>query len=158
MARQLWFLRHGEAVPHGTCPDADRRLTARGEEQATVAGRALAALGCDFVHAFTSPRVRARDTARLAAGPLEVEPVEHAALASGFTRADALELVLAIGGSERLLVVGHEPDFSQVIHDLTGARVDFKKGGVACVRMEPTSGGELIVLLRPRELAGIAGA
>ncbi len=158
MARQLWFLRHGEAVPHGTCADADRPLTARGEEQAALAGRALATLGCTFAHVFASPKVRARDTAQLAAAPLGVEVVEHAALASGFARADALELVHAISGGERLLVVGHEPDFSQVIHDLTGARIDFKKGGVAGVRMEQTSGGELIVLLRPREHAAVAGA
>ena len=57
-----------------------------------------------------------------------------------------------------MLVVGHEPDFSQVVHDLTGARIDFKKGGVAGVRLDGTR-GELIVLLRPRELERIcAGA
>lgn len=158
MARQLWFLRHGEAEPHGTRPDAERRLTARGEEQGVLAGQALAALGCSFAHAFTSPKVRSGDTARLAAPPLGVEPVVHPPLASGFSRDDALELVLAVSADERLLVVGHEPDFSQVIHDLTGARVDLKKGGVAGVRMEGTRGGELIVLLRPRELAAVAGA
>jgi phosphohistidine phosphatase len=37
------------------------------------------------------------------------------------------------------------------VHDLTGARIDMKKGGVAGVRMDGTR-GELIVLLRPREL------
>ncbi len=158
MARQLWFLRHGEAEPHGARADAERRLTARGEEQATYAGRGLAVLGCSFAHALTSPKLRAADTARLATPPLGVEVVEHGALASGFGRDDALELVAAIGADERLLVVGHEPDFSQVVHDLTGARVDFKKGGVAGVRMEGTRGGELVVLLRPRELAAIAAA
>ena len=158
MARQLWFLRHGDAEPHGTRSDSQRRLTTRGEEQAALAGRALAVLGCSFAHAFTSPKVRARDTARLAAPPLALEPVDHAPLASGFAREEALERVRTIGSDERLLVVGHEPDFSQVIHDLTGARLDFKKGGVAAVRMEGTTGGELIVVLRPRELAVIAAA
>jgi len=158
MARQLWFLRHGDAEPHGARSDSQRRLTARGEEQAVLAGRALAAIGCSFAHAFTSPKVRARDTARLAAPPLALEPVDHAPLASGFGREAALDLVRETGSDGRLLVVGHEPDFSQVIHDLTGARVDFKKGGVAGVRMEGTTGGELIVLVRPRELAVLAGA
>ena len=54
-----------------------------------------------------------------------------------------------------MLVVGHDPSFSQVVHDLTGARVDFKKGGVAVVRTERT-GGELLALLRPRELESLA--
>ena len=42
-----------------------------------------------------------------------------------------------------------------VVHDLTGGRVDFKKGGVAAVRLEP-GGGELIALLRPHELESLA--
>ena len=54
-----------------------------------------------------------------------------------------------------MLVVGHEPSFSQVVLDLTGGRVDFKKGGVAAVRVERTV-GELLVLLRPRELESLA--
>jgi phosphohistidine phosphatase len=49
------------------------------------------------------------------------------------------------------MVVGHEPDFSQIVHDLTGARIDLKKGGVAAVRLVPGR-AELIVLLRPREI------
>ena len=54
-----------------------------------------------------------------------------------------------------MLVVGHEPSFSQLVHDLTGGLVDFKKGGVAAVRMH-SGGGELLVLLRPRELESLA--
>ncbi len=52
---------------------------------------------------------------------------------------------------ERVLLVGHEPDFSRTAFDLTGGRVDLKKGGLAAVRVEP-GGGTLLVLLRPREL------
>ena len=61
MARQLWFLRHGEAVPHAACLDADRALTHRGEQQSVTAGRALRTMGVAFAHVFTSPKVRARD-------------------------------------------------------------------------------------------------
>ena len=56
----------------------------------------------------------------------------------------------------RLLLVGHEPDLSGIVGDLTGGRVDLKKGGLAVVSLEG-AGGELVVLLRPRELALIAG-
>ena len=56
----------------------------------------------------------------------------------------------------RLLLVGHEPDLSRVIGELTGARADVKKGGLAVIRLEG-AGGELLVLMRPRELALIAG-
>ena len=76
-------------------------------------------------------------------------------LANGFDRADALELVGRHDDEARVLVVGHDPSFSQVVFDLTGGRVDFKKGAVAAIRLEG-SRGELIVLLRPRELESIA--
>jgi phosphohistidine phosphatase len=38
---------------------------------------------------------------------------------------------------------------------VTGGRVDFKKGGVAVLSVDRV-GGELLVLLRPRELEAIA--
>jgi phosphohistidine phosphatase len=155
MAQQLWILRHGEAEPHDAAPDADRQLTDRGREQSRSAGRALAALKLEFQLAFTSPKVRARDTASLACEALGIEPIEHAPLASGFDGNDALELMSASGPDQRVLVVGHDPDFSQVVYDLTGARIDFKKGGIAAVRLDGTR-GELIVLLRPRELSRIS--
>ena len=157
MAPQLWLLRHGEAVPHESKPDAERELTPRGERQAVAAGEGLARLGIEFDACYTSPKVRARDTARLACEALNVEPIEDDVLADGFTRDDALELLYRHGADARVLVVGHEPSFSQVVHDLTGGRIDFKKGGVAAVRTERT-GGELLALLRPKELESLARA
>jgi phosphohistidine phosphatase len=156
MPAQLWFLRHGEAEPHGTRPDPERQLTTRGEEQSRAAGAALRALGVPIAHVFASPKVRARDTAALAAqaGDLPA-PSLHDEIV-GLDRAAALALAAAAGGTDgHVLLVGHEPDFSQVVHDLTGTRADVKKGGVVGVRLEAP--GELLVLLRPRELAAIAG-
>jgi phosphohistidine phosphatase len=151
MASQLWVLRHGEAEPHDARPDADRRLTPRGEDQARAAGRALQALGVTFQLVYTSPKVRARDTARLAAEPLGVDVVEHGPLAEGFDAAEARALASTAGPDARVLLVGHNPDLVQVIHDLTGARAELKKGGIAGMRLDATR-GELLVLLRPREL------
>jgi len=156
MARQLWFLRHGEAEPHGVRPDPERRLTPRGEEQARAAGEAIARLELPVHVIFTSPKVRARDTARLAAEALGMTPVEHEALAGGFDADEALALANAAGHDQRVLFVGHNPDFEQVLHDLTGGRVDLKKGALAGVRMDGHK-GELIALLQPRALSRIAG-
>ena len=150
MAQQLWLLRHGEAVPHDSGPDDQRELTERGRDQARAAGRALKALEAQVHLCFTSPKVRARETAELACGALGVEPIEEEALAEGFDGRAALELMRAAGPDQRVLAVGHEPDFSQVVYDLTGGRVDFKKGGIAAIRLD-ASRGELLVLLRPRE-------
>jgi phosphohistidine phosphatase len=150
MAQQLWLLRHGEAVPHESGSDDERELTDRGRDQARAAGRALGALEVEVHLCFTSPKVRARQTAELACAELSVDPVDEDSLAEGFDGRAALDLMAAAGADQRVLVVGHEPDFSQVVYDLTGGRVDFKKGGVAGVRIDG-SRGELIVLLRPRE-------
>jgi|SRR5271166_4553201 len=161
MARQLWLLRHGEAEPHGTRVDAARRLTDRGTAQARAAGIALERLGAEFELVLFSPKVRARTTAELSAeawserqrGRLSVHP----ALAGGFDGAQALEALAGISADGRLLLVGHEPDLSRLAADLAGAVIDLKKGGLAALRLDGTA-GELVVLMRPRELALIAGA
>jgi phosphohistidine phosphatase len=159
MAPQLWLLRHGEAVPHDSKPDAERELTPRGRRQAEAAGVALAALNVEFSACDTSPKLRARETAELACRALNIEPVDEASLADGFSREDALPLLRAheddADADARVLVVGHEPSFSQIVHDLTGGRVDFKKGGVAAIRVE-RGAGELLILMRPRELEALA--
>jgi phosphohistidine phosphatase len=160
MARQLWLLRHGDAEPHGTRVDAERRLTERGERQAHAAGIALVRLQGGFDAVLFSPKTRARKTTELAAehwsneqrGLLSVHPP----LATGFDVREALAELAGLPAEGRLLLVGHEPDLSIVVGDLTGARPDLKKGGLAVVRLEG-AGGELVVLLRPRELALIAG-
>ena len=155
MAQQLWFLRHGEAEPHDARPDSDRRLTERGEEQSRAAGRALAALSVPFQLVLSSPRVRALDTARLACEALENDRILiDGSLASGFDIEDALELAAAAGDDKRVLFVGHNPDFEEVVGELTGGTIDMKKGGVAAVRRHGRR-GELIVVARPRELARI---
>jgi phosphohistidine phosphatase len=154
MAQQLWLLRHGDAEPHGARHDADRKLSSKGEKQARVAGEALARLGLQFSAVLTSPRVRARDTARLAAKALSADPMVHQPLSAGFDVNEARALLAGYGDDARVLIVGHEPDFSQTVHDLTGGRIDLKKGGVAGVRVDGTR-GELIDLLRPKELEEI---
>ena len=157
MARELWLLRHGDAEPGDGKPDEERRLTDRGERQATAAGAALEAIGAEFALALTSPRVRAVQTAQLACRRLGLEPVEHPPLSDGFGRDDALVVLEGQDDDARILVVGHEPDFSQAVYELTGGRVDLKKGGLAAVSVK-SGEGELLLLLRPRELAGLAGA
>jgi phosphohistidine phosphatase len=152
MAPQVWLLRHGEAVPHDSKPDDDRELTPRGRRQAEVAGIALARLGAEFAACYTSPKLRALETAQLACRSLNIEPAVAVSIGGRFSRDDVIELLHSHGGDDRILIVGHEPTFSQVVHDFTGGRIDFKKGGIAAFR----TSGELLVLLRPRELEALA--
>ena len=141
----IWLLRHGDAEDGS--PDSERPLTEKGREQARAVGGALKALGVELDACLTSPKVRAADTARLACEPLGVEPELEPKLAGGPFDAEAL----AAGLGDEVLLVGHDPDFSMAVHALTGAQVRMKKGGLAGVEK-----GELMVLLRPRELRRLA--
>jgi phosphohistidine phosphatase len=140
----IWLLRHAEAEDGS--PDAARRLTQKGEKQARTAGKALKALGVELDLCVTSPRVRAEQTARLACEPLEVEVSVDDRLSGGPFDADELA-----AGLDNVLLVGHDPDFSMAVHELTGAQVRMKKGGLAGIDR-----GELKVLLRPSELSAMA--
>jgi phosphohistidine phosphatase len=124
-----------------------------------MAGLALARLGLGFEAVRYSPKVRARQTAELAAESWDVQERARLAvlpaLAGGFDGAQALEEMAIVGDEGRLLLVGHEPDLSTVAAQLTGGRIDLKKGGLAVLRLEGR-GGELAALLRPRDLALIA--
>jgi phosphohistidine phosphatase len=143
----IWLLRHGDAADGS--PDAERPLTDKGREQARAAGAALKAFGVDIGACLTSPKVRAADTAKIACEALGgPEPQLEPKLAGGPFDAEAL----AAGLGDDVLLVGHDPDFSAAVHSLTGAQVRMKKGGLAGVDR-----GELIVLLRPRELKALSG-
>jgi phosphohistidine phosphatase len=144
----IWLLRHGEAADGS--PDGERPLTGKGEEQARAAGAALRALGVELDACLSSPKVRAADTARIACEELDgLEVVIEPELSGGPFDPEAL----AAGHGDEVLLVGHDPDFSMAVHRLTGAQVRLKKGGLATINK-----GELIVLLRPRELALLAAA
>jgi phosphohistidine phosphatase len=160
MARQLWLFRHAEAEPHGSREDSARRLTERGEQQARAAGAAIARIGLGFEAVLHSPKARACQTAEIAAEEWPEAEREklacHEPLAGGFDARQALEAMAGIGPDGRLMLIGHEPDLSRVAGELTGGGIDLKKGGLAVVRLEG-AGGELAVLMRPRELALIAG-
>ena len=137
----IWLLRHGDAQDGS--PDSERPLTQKGREQSRAAGAALKALGVEIDACLASPKVRAAETARIACESLGVEPELEPKLAGGPFDPEAL----AAGLGDEVLLVGHDPDFSMAVHSLTGAQVRMKKGGLAGLEK-----GELMVLLRPREL------
>jgi phosphohistidine phosphatase len=156
---KLYFLRHGAAEdvsPSGK--DWDRRLTETGIEEMAGVARGLAELIGEVDVVLTSPLTRAHETAKIAAAALQVTrgPIQVSEkLASGSFGLEELEdLVQEFSGSYRVLMVGHEPDFSGVVGRLTGARIEFKKAGLAFVETaySGSHGGVLRWLLTPRHL------
>jgi phosphohistidine phosphatase len=140
----LWLLRHAEAADGP--PDDERPLTDRGMHQADAAGRALARLGTHIDACLSSPKLRALQTAQRACEPLGVEVTIEPALSGG--PFDVHELVAGLGD---VLLVGHDPSFSLLLHDLTGTQARMRKGGLAAINK-----GELVALLRPADLAAIS--
>jgi phosphohistidine phosphatase len=97
---------------------------------------------------LTSPKLRALQTAQLACEPLGLEVTVERALSG-----EPFDPLALTAGLEHVLLVGHDPSFSFTLHELTGAQARLRKGGLAAIEK-----GELLVLLRPRELMAIAEA
>jgi phosphohistidine phosphatase len=140
----LWLLRHADAADG--VPDDERPLTDKGQVQADAAGKALLRLGENIDICLTSPKLRALQTAERVCDPLSV-PVRIEPALSG-EPFDVQQLTAGLGDA---LLVGHDPSFSLLLHDLTGTQARMKKGGLAAIAK-----GELVLLLRPSELAAIA--
>jgi phosphohistidine phosphatase len=157
---RLVIIRHAIAVPHGTpdVPEDKRPLTPRGEKRFRSAARGLARLCRRPDLLLTSPLVRARQTADLAAEAWgRIEPEEEEALAGGsFERiAAALD---KHAKKKMVAVVGHEPDVSALLARILGTsaseRLTFKKGGAALVDVPGplAEGGALVWYAPPRIL------
>jgi len=113
---QLVIVRHAEAAAGE--PDELRPLTPEGREAARALGRQLAADGIRPDAVLSSPLLRARETAQELARPAGVEPEADERLAPGAT-AEAVKAAAAERG-ETVVVVGHQPDCSQIAAALTG--------------------------------------
>jgi phosphohistidine phosphatase len=160
---ELLVVRHGIAVDHGTpgLSDAERPLTEEGERKFKEAARGLACLLPPPDVLLSSPLVRARQTADIAAkawGGVRVTIVR--ALAGGAPR----EILAALDEyRDRNLVAtfGHEPDASSLVAFLLGStdsdRFAFKKGGAALLEVPPGSAaaGQLVWFLSQKVLRGV---
>jgi len=123
---QLLIVRHAEAAPGD--PDELRALTAAGREQARAVGTRLRDDGVRPDAILTSPLLRARETGALIGRELGVQPVADERLAPGATAADVARAVGDRGAT--VVVVGHQPDCSQVAAALTGGpEPDFPPAG-----------------------------
>ena len=152
----LIILRHGKAENTSADGDFSRALVEKGREQARRAGERLksARVLPDIV--LTSPLLRARQTAdefcQAAGMP---GPVIQGWLASGMSPDMAIRELAAFRDFKRVAIVGHEPDFSQLIEWILGAvsrSVEVKKGMIACLRIAPPARHGVLAYLIPPKL------
>lgn len=116
-AVQLVIVRHAEAAAGE--PDELRPLTPEGREAARQLGERLAAEGIRPDAVLSSPLLRARETAQELARPAGLAPEPDERLAPGAT-AESVKAAASERGGETVLVVGHQPDCSQIAAALTG--------------------------------------
>src|SRR4029077_4569424 len=148
---QLYFLRHGEADwADWQKSDDERPLTKRGKKEMHEVGAFLARLKVCPDRILTVSRPRASQTAEIAAEHLKVKCREDLRLAPGFGPAELEELIRE-NSAESLIIVGHEPDFTKTISELTGASLKLSKAGVALVEVDLSSQkGRLLWLFPPK--------
>jgi phosphohistidine phosphatase len=148
---KLCFLRHGEADwPNWTKPDDERPLTERGRKEMKRVAKFLDRLKFSADAILTSPLPRASQTAEIVAERLGIELKTESALAHGFS-VERLRPLLAKVGAECVVVVGHEPEFSEVIKKLTGGEVKLSKAGVALLEVNRgCTSGKLLWLFPPK--------
>lgn len=157
---KLYFLRHGIAADREHWePSRDhlRPLTTEGIEKTDQIAKTLDKLKVEPDVILTSPLLRAKQTAEIVASRLDKKntPVETAALSPGFSVRHLEILLKQYPNAKSMLLVGHEPDFSETVGELTGgSRIVFKKGGFARVDLTSLTPprGELCWLLQPHIL------
>ena len=111
---RLFLIRHADAESGE--PDELRRLSPEGRDQAKALGQRLADEGVRPDALLTSPLLRARETGEALAEALDCDSEPNDALAPG---ADAATLRSAVEGrGETVIVVGHQPDCSQIAAEL----------------------------------------
>jgi len=154
---ELYFLRHGIAADAGPAGmgDAGRPLTKEGIAKMQAGARGMRRLDLRLDALLSSPLVRARETAAIVARELGLELQLADELAPGCEIGQLFALLGEHRAAERVMLVGHEPDFSILIGALTGGgQVLMKKGGLGRVDIErlEQGAGTLTWLLPPRIL------
>ena len=149
----LYFLRHGKAGSPRAMDDDARELTANGIAALRSAASLWRRLNLRPDVVLTSPLPRASRTAELFCEAVGGSPIADDRLRPGAAWADMAQAMAAHRDARRVMFIGHEPDLSSAVAELTGAAsVRMRKGGLACLEFygipEP-GGGEIAWLLDP---------
>ena len=149
----LYFLRHGDAGSPRPTDDDARELTDKGVAELRAAAPLWRRLNLRPDVVLSSPLPRALQTAELYCAAVGGSPLTDDRLRPGAAWGDLARAMAAHSDARRVMFVGHEPDLSAAVCELTGATaVRLRKGGLACVEFpgipEPGS-GEIAWLLDP---------
>jgi len=125
-------MRHAAAEESGPEGDASRRLTDDGRRQAREAGEALRDRRAVLSAVISSPRTRARETAKIVADIVGVELHIAEALDSGAPLSGYPTVISIFGHGGDVLLVGHNPEIVTWASRLAGQDLTFRPSTVAC--------------------------
>lgn len=155
----VYLLRHGIAIEREDpdCPpDPERALTEKGLRRTVDAVRGLAVMGVDASRLWSSPYVRAVQTAEIARTGLRLdveleqfEDIEPCGAVATTARR------LYSSPATPVLIAGHAPHLDELLYALTGAHTKMKKAGCACVDLDER---RLVWLMEPRPLRRLGSA
>jgi phosphohistidine phosphatase len=153
----LHLLRHADAgdPEKWQGDDAARPLSQKGVRQAERLGRHLAKVGFEPDAILSSPKARALQTAEIVGRALGVAATVDDRLAGSLNPAAVAALLRDAGGPGKPVLVGHDPDFSELLAELTGAPdLTMKKGAIARVDLAEgvRAGGGVLRWLLPPDL------
>jgi phosphohistidine phosphatase len=141
---RLVLLRHAaaEAARPGV-PDIDRALTSRGRDEALDAARCIQAARLRIQWLLVSPALRARQTATLVAGELNISEPAHIepALYPGKPEELLQPLRLCAPGVGTVLMIGHNPGLSELAQRLQRREppIELRTAGLCCIEFERRS-------------------
>ncbi len=133
----IYLMRHGlaeRAVPGKE--DATRHLTEQGRSEVTQLAQALAEGLSGLDHLFSSPYLRARQTAELVGAAIGVPVEVDARLAPGCTLHGIEEMHTEYGAPMQFLTVGHQPDVGYLVGALTGRSIAIREGSLIVIEIE----------------------
>lgn len=154
----LYFIRHGTALDHHS--DEKRELSSTGKRQARKLGRFLKRANIRFTAAYTSPLIRARQTAEtileITNDGRKVDLNFAGAMLNATTVEDFRDWLTQLSKGGDVLLVGHEPSLSDRIRAMLrvsgAATFEMKKGACACVRTTNCKTGVLKFHVTPKSL------
>ena len=146
---KLYFVRHTTAADLAPS-DAQRPLTRQGEDEARRVGITLAGFGVQPSRIFSSPMLRAQQTAGIIGRELKFVGVPETLeeLTNGRTTPSLLEALPVVGGE--VVLVGHMPSLAEhlaaILDKPNSSEFAFGKGSVACIELESSgsTGGKLL--------------
>lgn len=155
----LLFVRHAHAgnALGWDGPDDLRPLTAKGLRQATRLGGLLAAADIHPDVLLSSARLRAVQTAEVLSAALSCPVQLDARLAEGLSLDNLRLIVEEASGAGQLMLVGHDPDFSDLVSALVGAPIAVRKGALVRIEVDasgPAPGAGILRWLIPPEALG----